>query len=61
MKPELKEKVLSYNRAVAAKAEKAADLDILVRELLKLPPGQIKKVLTPEVEAVLKKYGYEGE
>lgn len=61
MKPELREQILKYNRAVAAKAEKATDLDIIVAELLKLPPGQIKKVLTDAVIEVLKKYGYEGE
>ena len=40
------------------KADKANDLDILVTEIMKLPPGQLKKVLTDEVLAVLKKYGY---
>lgn len=61
MKPELREQILKYNRAVAAKAEKATDLDIIIGELLKLPPGQLKKALTEEVRAVLRKYGYEGE
>ena len=37
---------------------KATDLDIIVNELLKLPPGQLKKVLTEPVMEVLKKYGY---
>ena len=37
---------------------KAEDMDTLVAELLKLPPGQLKKVLTDEVKAVLVKYGY---
>lgn len=56
-----KEKVLAYNREVAVKKEKAEDLDVLVQEMSKLPPGQIKKVLTDEVIAVLKKYGYTDE
>lgn len=43
---------------ISAKADKANDLDILVTEIMKLPPGQLKKVLTDEVLAVLKKYGY---
>lgn len=43
---------------ISAKADKANDLDILVAEIMKLPPGQLKKVLTDEVIAVLKKYGY---
>lgn len=38
--------------------EKASDLDIIVSEIMKLPYGQLKKVLTPEVMEVLKKYGY---
>ena len=38
--------------------EEAADLGVIVAELLKLPPGQLKKVLTDEVLAVLRKYGY---
>ena len=55
------EKVLAYNREQAAKKEKAEDLDVLVREMSKLPHGQLKKVLTDEVIAVLKKYGYKDE
>ena len=38
--------------------EKAQDLDILVAQIMKLPYGQVKKVLTPAVMAVLEKYGY---
>ena len=58
MKPELKAKILAYNKSVKEKGEKATDLDILVAEIRKLPYGQLKKVLTPEVLAVLHKYGY---
>lgn len=59
MKPELRAKILAFNKAVKEKGDKASDLDIIVAELLKLPPGQLKKVLTDEVQAVLKKYGLE--
>ena len=59
MKPELKAKILAYNKAIKEKGEKTTDLDIIVAEMMKLPPGQLKKVLTDEVMAVLKKYGYE--
>lgn len=38
--------------------EKATDLDIIVTKVMKLPYGQLKKVLTPAVMEVLKKYGY---
>lgn len=58
MKKELREKILAYNKSVKEKADKATDLDILVAEIMKLPYGQLKKVLTPEVMAVLEKYGY---
>lgn len=43
---------------IDAADEKASDLDIIVSEIMKLPYGQLKKVLTPEVIEVLKKYGY---
>ena len=58
MKPELKAKILAYNKAVKEKTEKATDLDILVGAIMKLPYGQLKKVLSEEVTAVLEKYGY---
>ena len=59
MKPELKAKILAYNKTAKEKADKATDLDIIVAEIMKLPYGQLKKVLTDEVMAVLKKYGYD--
>ena len=43
---------------IAEKKDKATDLDIVVSEIMKLPHGQLKKVLTDEVMAVLAKYGY---
>lgn len=43
---------------IAEKKEKANDLDILVSQVMALPYGQLKKVLTDEVMAVLEKYGY---
>lgn len=61
MKPELRSKIIAYNKAVKEKGEKAADLEVLVSALVKLPPGQLKKVLTDEMLAVLAKYGYEQE
>lgn len=58
MKPELKAKIIAYNKAVKEKTEKATDLDILVGAIMKLPYGQLKKVLSDDVMAVLEKYGY---
>lgn len=43
---------------IAEKKDKANDLDIIVGQIMQLPYGQLKKVLTDEVIAVLKKYGY---
>lgn len=43
---------------ITEKKDKANDLDIIVGEIMKLPHGQLKKVLTDEVMAVLAKYGY---
>ena len=57
MNPELRAKIIAYNKNVAEQAEKAQDLDIIVTELMKLPPGQLKKVLTDDVLSVLAKYG----
>ena len=57
MKPELRQKIIAYNRTVAEKGEKASDLDVIVSAMAMLPPGQLKKVLTNDVIAVLAKYG----
>jgi hypothetical protein len=43
---------------IEAKEEKATDLDIIVAQIMELPYGQLKKILTDEVMAVLAKYGY---
>lgn len=37
----------------------ASDMIAVAEEIKKLPPGQLKKLLTPEVLAILKKYGVE--
>ena len=57
MKNELRNRILAYNKQVAEQREKATDMDIIVEALAKLPPGQLKKVLTDDVVAVLNKYG----
>ena len=54
----MKEKINVIRQSFSEKKEKANDLDIIVSEIMKLPYGQLKKVLTDEVIAVLKKYGY---
>lgn len=53
-----KPKVLTFNRRRKAVDERAADVDVLVQAMLDLPPGQLKKLFTGDVLAVLTKYGY---
>ena len=53
-----KDRVLAYNRQRKAEGEKASDMDVVIRKLGELPPGQLKKLLTDEeLCAVLRKYG----
>ena len=58
IKSELKAKIIAFNKKQAVDNEKATDLDIIVEQIMKLPYGQLKKVLSDEVMAVLAKYGY---
>lgn len=54
----MKDKVNVIKKSYAEKKEKTTDLDILVSQIMKLPYGQLKKVLNDDVLAVLAKYGY---
>ena len=55
---DMKEKVRVIRQTFAERSEKATDLDIIVSQIMKLPYGQLKKVLTDDVLTVLAKYGY---
>lgn len=58
MKPELREKIIKFNRKRAEDAEKAGDLMTL---LSALPPGQVKQLLKNDTcAAILAKYGITG-
>jgi hypothetical protein len=58
MKPELREKIIKFNKARAKDAEKSGDLMTL---LSALPPGQVKQLLKNETcAAILAKYGITG-
>ena len=59
MKPELRAKIIAYNKAAAERKEKAEDMDVLIKALLELPFGQLKHILTEEVLTVLEKYGFD--
>lgn len=53
-----KDRVLAFNQKRKAEDEKATDMDVVIRKLGELPPGQLKKLLTDEeLCAVLRKYG----
>ena len=57
MKPEMRAKIIAYNRERAADREKA---DYLMTLLSALPPGQVKNLLKDEACAeILRKYGVE--
>ena len=57
MKPELRARIIAFNKAAAKRKDKADDMDIIVAAFAKLPPGQLKKVLTEDVIDVLNKHG----
>ena len=57
MRPELRNRIIAYNQAVAADASAAADMRAIAAAMAQLPKGQLKKVLTGEIIAILKKYG----
>jgi hypothetical protein len=58
MKPELREKIIKFNKKRAEDAEKAGDMMTL---LSALPPGQVKQLLKDETcAAILAKYGITG-
>lgn len=55
MKPEMRAKIIAFNKARAEDAEKANDLMTL---LSALPPGQVKQLLKNDTcAAILEKYG----
>lgn len=56
---ERKKAIFQYNAAKAADSAAAADMHALANAMGKLPPGQLKKVLTDEVVQILAKYGVE--
>ena len=57
MKPEMRAKIIAYNRERAADREKADDLMTL---LSALPPGPVKNLMKDEAcAAILRKYGVE--
>ncbi len=55
---DMKKKISVIRQSFSEKKEKASDLDVIVSKIMELPYGQLKKVLSEDVLAVLTKYGY---
>jgi len=55
---QMKAKAYELNKTHKARAEKCADMDVLISSIMSLPYGQVKKLMTDDVMAVLEKYGY---
>lgn len=51
------EKAKVFRKSVNDISEKSSDFDIIISEVMKLPQGQLKKILTEPVLEVLRKYG----
>lgn len=59
MKPELRDKIIKFNKDRAADKDKANDLLVLINAL---PPGQVKQLLKNDTcAAILNKYGITGQ
>ena len=59
MKPDLRNRIIAYNQAVAADSAAAADMRTIAAAFTNLPHGQLKKVLSDDILAILAKYGVE--
>lgn len=57
MKPDLRKRIIAYNKAVAADSEAASDMRSIAAAMAKLPNGQLKRVLSEDVIKILAKYG----
>lgn len=55
------DRVKSFKMRLKTVDAKASDLDIVISSLMKIAPGQLKKVFTDEVVAILSKYGWDEE
>ena len=58
MRPELRKRIIAYNQAVAADSAAAADMRTIAAAFANLPPGQLKKVMSDDILAILAKYGW---
>lgn len=54
-----KKAIFTYNAARAADSAAAADMHTIATAISKLPPGQLKKLLTDDIKGILSRYGVE--
>lgn len=54
-----KKAIFAYNAALAADSAEADDMRTIAAAIGKLPPGQLKKILTDDIRAILSRYGVE--
>ena len=57
MRPELREKIVAYNKRMAEQKAKADDLDEMLQKLRPVF-STIKSLLPDEVKRILEKYGH---
>lgn len=57
--PDRKKEIFAFNAARAADSAAAADMRAIAKSIGRLPAGQLKKVLTSDVLAILARYGVE--
>lgn len=60
MKPELRERIIAYNKAKQEKEDMAHDLSDILKRLYKVY-DLLKPLIPDEVKAIFKKYGYDKE
>jgi DNA-directed RNA polymerase subunit F len=60
MKPELRERIIAYNKAKQEKEDMAHDLSDILKRLFKIY-DLLKPLIPDEVKAIFKKYGYDKE
>ena len=58
MKPELRERIIAYNKAKQEKEDMAHDLSDILKRLFKIY-DLLKPLIPDEVKAIFKKYGYD--
>ncbi len=54
-----KKRIFAFNAKRAADSAAAADMQLLAAAMGRLPAGQLKKLLTAEMLAILARYGVE--